>query len=76
MKNYKVATIFATTYLVVYTVMHQLGAPLEILAYMFILSPLIVGWMAYTIIRYAPFDGRELDENEEWGYSDRSREDL
>jgi hypothetical protein len=39
---------------------------------MFSLSPFLVIWMAYTILKYAPFNGRELKENEEYGYQDKT----
>jgi len=32
--------------------------------------------MAYVIIRYGRYTGRELKDNEEWGYEDRKKEDL
>ena len=71
MKNYKLPTIFVTLYLVVYTVLFQFEVPLNIMLFMFSLSPFLVIWMAYTILKYAPFKGRELAENEEWGYQDK-----
>ena len=61
MKNYKFATVFTTLYLVVYTALHQLSAPLPVLGAMFLLSPFFVIWMAYTIIRYAPYNGKKYD---------------
>lgn len=59
MKNYKFATVFATLYLIIYTVLQQLSAPLPVLGVLFLLSPVVVIWMAYTIIRYAPYNGKE-----------------
>jgi len=38
---------------------------------MFSISPFLVVWMAYTIIRYGPYNGRELKEDEEYGYQDK-----
>lgn len=71
MKNHKLATAFVTVYLLVYTVLFHAGAPLPVLGWMFVLSPFLVTWMAYTIIRYGTYNGRELREHEEWGYSDK-----
>jgi hypothetical protein len=36
------------------------------------LSPLLLAWTAYSIIRHGKYNGAELKEGEEWGYSDRS----
>jgi hypothetical protein len=76
MRNYKFATFFVTAYLVIYTLLSQLGASLDVVTLMFCLSPFLVIWMAYSILKYASFEGKELGEDEEWGYSDKSRDQL
>jgi len=76
MRNHKFSTAFATVYLLVYTLLFNLGVSFDVLSVMFLLSPFIVIWMAYTIIRYGKYDGRQLEENEEWGYQDRTRESF
>lgn len=38
---------------------------------LFLFSPLVIIGMVYTVIRYGKFTGRELKENEEWGYEDQ-----
>jgi hypothetical protein len=70
MKNYKLATVFVTLYLIIYTILLRLDISLNISLFMFSLSPFLVLWMVYTILKYAPYKGRELKENEEWGYQD------
>ena len=44
--------------------------------YMFLFSPLIVLWLVYTVIRHGRYTGRELDEQEEFGYQDREKDSL
>lgn len=44
-------------------------------SWMFVLSPVLLIWMVYTVIRHGQYDGPELDE-EEWGYEDRDKDDL
>jgi hypothetical protein len=73
-KSYKFSTIFGTLYLVVYTLLIRFEASFNTIAVMFLLSPFLVIWMAYNILKYGKFNGRELQENEEWGYSERSHE--
>ena len=75
-QDHKFATIAVTSYLIIYTFLHHSGASLPVLGTMFLLSPFLVVWMAYTILRYAPFNGRELKEDEEWGYQDKNKDDL
>lgn len=74
-QKHKFATILVTVYLVVYVLLHQAGASLELLGTMFLLSPFLVIWMAYTILKYAPYKGKELGADEEWGYADKDRND-
>lgn len=76
MKNYKLATFFVTFYLIVYTILHEMEAPLSLLGGMFAFSPFLVIWMVYTILRYATYAGPDLDENQEWGYQDKDRNSL
>ncbi len=76
MNNYKFSTAFVSVYLVVYTAMHQMNAPFYVLATMFVISPFLVLWMAYTILSYAPYTGAELEEDEEWGYQDLDKDEL
>jgi len=71
MKNYKFSTVFVTLYLVVYTILLRLEVSISLSLLMFSISPFLVVWMAYTIIRYAPYNGRELKEDEEYGYQDK-----
>ncbi|GEO11566.1 hypothetical protein [Segetibacter aerophilus] len=72
MKNYKFSTVFVTLYLIVYTIMLRLEVSLSVSLFMFSISPILVIWMAYTIVRYASYNGRELKENEEYGYQDKT----
>ena len=67
---------FVTLYLLIYTVLFQAGASVDILLTMFLFSPFLVIWMVYVVLKYGKFNGRELKQDEEWGYSDRSRDTL
>jgi apolipoprotein N-acyltransferase len=67
------ATWFVSIYLLVYTILLATGSWTlwAIAEVMLPLSPVLVLWLAYSVIRYGQFDGRELKEGEEFGYSDR-----
>ena len=63
------AVIFVSGYLLVYTVFLAAGSPIltDIAIVQLFFSPLLVTWMAYTIVRYGkyrhrPFAGRAFSE--------------
>ena len=70
-----VAVITASVYLVVYLVFFYSGA-FSIMFAMFLAAPAVLIWMAYTILKHGKFNGKELAEDEEWGYSDRDKDSL
>lgn len=74
MKKHVLATIVVTLYLLVYVLLFHFEAPWIIIASMFFVSPFLVIWMAYIILKHADYDNRELEENEEWGYQDKPPE--
>ena len=71
MKKHVFSTTFVSLYLFIYVLLYHYEAPWQIIATMFLISPFLVIWMAYTILRHAKYDGRELEEDEEWGYQDK-----
>ncbi|HNP20762.1 MAG TPA: hypothetical protein PKM63_08055 [Panacibacter sp.] len=62
MKSYQFATALVTTFLVVYTVLIYLQGDLRLLSTMFIVSPFVVVWLVYNVIKNAPYDGPERTE--------------
>lgn len=66
-----IMTLFATVYLLVYVVLLQLTITSSVASIMFFLSPVLLIFLAYSIIRYGTYSGKELNENQEWGYGDR-----
>lgn len=77
LRKSKFATWFVSLYLLTYTILLWSGIPLlrQIAFAMFLCAPPFVVWMAYTIIRHAPYSGRELGEDE-FGYEDRLADQL
>jgi len=69
-KNPTFAVIAVTVYLVVFVVITRLYPDLSLLLVMYAVSPLLVIWMVYTVIRYGQYKGKELSEGQEWGYED------
>jgi hypothetical protein len=44
--------------------------------FIFSISPLLVIWTAYTVIRHGIFKSQELKKDEEWRYDDKEKEEL
>ena len=61
LKNPTFAAIFSTAYLIVFTILVTLGYS-DAGAALFILSPLLVVWLAYIVLRYGEASGRTFDE--------------
>lgn len=71
MKSSSLAAALATAYLLIYTILHALGAGSGLILFLFSLSPVVVLWMMFNILTDTSRDYRELEEGEEWGYADR-----
>ncbi len=61
LKNPTFAAVFSTVYLVIFAALVALGYS-DVGAAMFILSPLLVLWMTYIVLRYGEASGRTFDE--------------
>ena len=62
--------------LLVYCVLIYLNLSLPVAYFIFSISPLLLVWVAYTIIRFGVYKGKEFNSDEEWGYQDKKKEDL
>lgn len=71
LKHPFIVTLFATVYLLVYVVLLQFNLASDLTWILFFFSPVLLVSLAYSIIRYGTYSGKELNENQEWGYSDR-----
>jgi len=71
--NTTFSIITATIYLLVYCVLLQVPHLQWLAMLMFAFSPLVLCWMVYVILKYGRYTGRELAEDEEYGYGDRDK---
>ncbi|PSL32187.1 hypothetical protein [Chitinophaga ginsengisoli] len=69
--NSTFSVIAVTAYLLLYCILLQIEHTQWIAVRMFLFSPLLVIWMVYTVLKYGVYTGRELAEDEEYGYQDR-----
>ena len=69
------AVIVVSIFLLVYCVLLNSGAPSSISFFIFSVSPFLLIWLAYTVLRFGIYKGTELNEAE-WGYQDKSKDEL
>ena len=74
-RNATFAAVFTTIYLVVYIVMINMPTLLPYGELMLLLSPAIILWMVYTILKYGRQNNTTLD-GEEFGYQDKDKSEL
>lgn len=77
MKQRIPASVFiVSAFLIIYVLLLSTNAPVLITRIMFIISPFLVIWMVISVLRSKTFTGKDLEEDEEWGYADKRKEDL
>jgi len=70
------AVAVVSAILIIYCVLINFGICSPVVYFIFSISPLLLGWLAYTIIRFGVYNGEEFNTDEEWGYQDKSKEEL
>jgi hypothetical protein len=77
MKQRIPASVFiVSTFLVVYVILMSVNPSALIGWIMFLASPFLLIWMVISILRSKTFTGKDFEEEEEWGYADKRKEDL
>jgi lipopolysaccharide export LptBFGC system permease protein LptF len=61
---------------ILYNILPQFSINSNIAAIIFVASPFLMVWMAYTILKHGKYNGKELADKEEWGYQDKNRDQL
>lgn len=67
------AVLFSSLYFLVYLLVLPLDY-LQLTWFLFFFSPLVLVYVVYSVIRYGSYSGKELVEEEEWGYEDADKE--
>ena len=70
-KKEAIPVIVVSLLLLCYVILIGLQKWLPVINIIFIISPFALIWMVYSVIRYGEYKGRELENDEEWGYADR-----
>lgn len=73
-RNEKIAVALVSGLLLLYIFLVTTSSLPAIAGFIFSFSPLLVVWLAYSIIRFGkPVE--ELKEEDEWGYADKARDE-
>jgi hypothetical protein len=70
------AVSIISTILLVYCILVGFNISLPVAFFIFSISPFLVAWLAYTIIRFGSYEGKEFAKDDECGYQDKRKEDL
>ena len=68
--------ITVTGILLVYCVLVFTQSAIRLSYTIFVASPFLMIRMAYSVIRKGKYAGKELEEDEEWGYADKKKDEL
>lgn len=71
-----IPVIIVSTVLVLYGWLLLSGKDPRFPSILFLLLPFLLIWVVYSIIRHGKFVGKEMKEEEEWGYSDKDKNEL
>ena len=69
-KKEAIPIISVSLLLFFYSVLILFQIWLPVIYFVYIISFVCVSWLVYSVIRYGEYKGRELKEDEEWGYAD------
>ncbi|MBB3053954.1 hypothetical protein [Mucilaginibacter gotjawali] len=76
MLSAKKSIFVMTAYLVIYIILINTGLLFILVPYLYIVSPFFIVWMVACILKDTRVKYPELKENEEWGYADKTKDEL
>ena len=70
-----VSVSLATFYLFIYWELLQFENTRDYAIVMFLISPLVILWMVFTVLKNGKYNGPQL-EDKEFGYQDKGKDEL
>lgn len=67
-----IPVIIVSLALLLYSVLIGAGSSSPLISIIFFISPVLIIWLVYNVIRHGDYKGAELKKDEEWGYADRA----
>ena len=74
--NAKTAVSILTIYLITYVILFVTGFSVTIAIYMFLVYPVLLVWMVYSVLTDEQYEYPDLGDNEEWGYLYKAKNEL
>ncbi|HVM88578.1 MAG TPA: hypothetical protein VMT76_10365 [Puia sp.] len=71
--NFAVGVV--TIYVLIYCLLLQFEGFFHYAMLMVLTSPVLIGWMVFTILKQGKYSGPEMG-NDEFGYQDKKKDDL
>jgi len=71
-----IPVIIGSAVLLLYCWMILSGNESGLTSLIFSFSPFLLLWIVFSILRHGKFEGKELEEQEEWGYTDKNKDEL
>jgi membrane protein implicated in regulation of membrane protease activity len=71
-----IPTIVVSFCLLLYSTLAVTGMAPGLQIMLFVASPFLVTWLVVTVLKDKKSPGRDLMEDEEWGYRDRKKSSL
>jgi hypothetical protein len=75
-KKENVAVFTVTGLFLLYCLLLFTNSYIELAYAIFFTSPFLVAWMVYAVIYNGKYTGKELNDDEEWGYADKRKDEL
>lgn len=75
LRNDTFSVVFVTLYVFIYSVLLQFESTLSFAIGMLLISPFLIFWMVYTILKYGKYNGKGLG-TDEFGYQDKNKDEL
>lgn len=72
-RNEAIPVITVSVILIFYAILILTRVSFPFINFLFFISPFLLIWMVYNVIRFGDYKGRELEEDEEWGYADKKK---
>jgi hypothetical protein len=71
MKHESIAVLGVSIILLIYTIFAGAGVLLDWVALIFAVSPVLIIWMVWVVLKHGDYQGEEMEDDQEYGYVDK-----
>jgi len=77
MRTKELLPVLIVTYvLLIYSILIMFDRLPVVTGIIFFISPFLIAWMVYSVLRFGKYNGKSMEEDEEWGYADKEKKEL